>query len=450
MADVERGVARTASRNTTCSAASVRTAPVHVRLTPRSRSLLRAGAVLALALALIETFDIEESRSAPRSPTYAADVAPILMRNCVGCHRGGGIAPFPLLTYEDAKSHAAQIADATRARRMPPFNLDNSGTCNTYKDARWLDDSELATISSWVAAGTPLGDSTRVPPAPPPPPSLDRVDRRIEMELPYTPDPARQDDYRCFVIDPRLDRDEFVTGFQVHPGDPRMVHHLTLFALDTDEAEHAAAELDAAEAGPGYTCFGDTRVESRWLVGSGPGSRALELPEGTGLRMRAGRKTVLQMHYSRAAGSTSDRTTIDLRLAPSVPVEAFIGNLANYDIAMPPGIREARQTAMMIVPESVTLWGLWPHMHLMGTKLEIAVVAGGGEQCLARVDDWNFHWQGFANYTKPIALSKDDILKITCTYDTTSARRLTTWGSSSDDEMCIAFLYMTPRDNSAH
>lgn len=48
--------------------------------------------------------------------TYHKDVAPILFENCAPCHRPGESAPFPLLTYSDARKHAAQIAAVTRRR----------------------------------------------------------------------------------------------------------------------------------------------------------------------------------------------------------------------------------------------------------------------------------------------------------------------------------------------
>lgn len=43
--------------------------------------------------------------------TFYEDVAPIVYANCVGCHRAGGIAPFPLLTsYEEALRVGALMA----------------------------------------------------------------------------------------------------------------------------------------------------------------------------------------------------------------------------------------------------------------------------------------------------------------------------------------------------
>ena len=41
------------------------------------------------------------------APTWAREVAPILYRNCVECHRLDGVAPFSLLTFSDAAKRGA-------------------------------------------------------------------------------------------------------------------------------------------------------------------------------------------------------------------------------------------------------------------------------------------------------------------------------------------------------
>jgi hypothetical protein len=48
--------------------------------------------------------------------TYTRDVAPIVFQRCAPCHRPGESAPFPLLTYDDAKRRARLIADVTERR----------------------------------------------------------------------------------------------------------------------------------------------------------------------------------------------------------------------------------------------------------------------------------------------------------------------------------------------
>ena len=37
------------------------------------------------------------------TPTFAADVAPIIYNNCSTCHRPGQAAPFSLLSYDDVE-----------------------------------------------------------------------------------------------------------------------------------------------------------------------------------------------------------------------------------------------------------------------------------------------------------------------------------------------------------
>jgi hypothetical protein len=55
------------------------------------------------------------------TPTWHEDVAPIVVGSCAECHHAGGIAPFPLVTYEDARPWAEVMAQATAARPKWPW-----------------------------------------------------------------------------------------------------------------------------------------------------------------------------------------------------------------------------------------------------------------------------------------------------------------------------------------
>src|SRR5499427_9909680 len=88
---------------------------------------IRTGFVSVAGLmgaALLVASPVLAADAPPAAPTFTKDVAPIMMRSCVACHRPGQVAPFSLLTYEDARPWARSIKNRVSKREMPPWNLD--------------------------------------------------------------------------------------------------------------------------------------------------------------------------------------------------------------------------------------------------------------------------------------------------------------------------------------
>ena len=85
----------------------------------RTMELLDAantGAIPALERGLAGCLIARVSRSKPRGDiTYSRDVAAILNRRCVECHRDGQIAPFALTRYEDIAGWEGMIAEVVPA-----------------------------------------------------------------------------------------------------------------------------------------------------------------------------------------------------------------------------------------------------------------------------------------------------------------------------------------------
>lgn len=381
------------------------------------------------------------------SPTWSEDVAPVVMKACANCHLPGGIAPFSLVTYADASPLAGAIKAAVSARTMPPENVDNTGVCNTYSDARWLTDDEIALFSAWADAGAPEGDPAKAPAPPGAPAGLTDKSLTLDMGVTYTPDPSLTDDYRCFIVDPGLASDKFLTGYQVIPGDQRVVHHLILFALDSASAEQQAEAADAADPADGYPCFGGPgALPSRFVAGWAPGGDATHFAPGTGIRLSAGRKMVMQIHYNLANGSFPDRTRADLALASNVEKEATITRVAAHGFTLPAGSDLTTVTGQVPVPGlkgPFTIWGVAPHMHTRGKTLDASYTLNGQTTCLTRVNNWNFHWQGFSSLAQPLSLPAGGTLNVTCGYDTSHDTMPVSNGEGTDDEMCIDFLYVT-------
>ena len=96
-------------------------------------------------------------------PTYNKDIAPILWKNCAGCHRTGEIGPFSLLTYKDAAKRSSFLAEITASRRMPPWKPEPG--FGSFHDERRLSDAEIQKIAAWAEAGAPEGNRQRPAPA---------------------------------------------------------------------------------------------------------------------------------------------------------------------------------------------------------------------------------------------------------------------------------------------
>ena len=394
----------------------------------------------------------------PTPPTYHRDVAPLMQRECMSCHQVGGIGPFPLTTYDETAAQADLIAFSVASRRMPPNVLDNSGDCQEFSNARWLDDAEIKTITDWVAADAPEGDAPATARRPVPLVSLkgDGI-VSVGMTEPYTPQgSAREpnDDYRCFILDGDVP-DGWLTGYEIVPGQPQEVHHMLLFAMLTEDADAEVQALDAADPRPGYTCFGDSGVDqedSNLLAVWAPGRDAVTYPAGTGLAVVAGRKLVMQIHYNLLAGAVPDVTSLNLQFASSVQKDALLVPLADGDLQLPAGQPEVSFTfssPLLFLPEPLEIHGAFPHMHTLGRQLSFTrsrIADPSQTECLARVNTWDFHWQEIGFYPESILVDGGDALSITCTYDTTSRTEDISWGEGTQDEMCLVFVYLT-REN---
>ncbi len=60
---------------------------------------------------------------------------------------------------------------------------------------------------------------------------------------------------------------------------------------------------------------------------------------------------------------------------------------------------------------------------------------------------WNFNWQLNYCYSSTVEIGPEDSLRVTCVYDTTTAKQPMKAGEGTEDEMCIGsfFAYVTAK-----
>jgi hypothetical protein len=290
------------------------------------------------------------------------------------------------------------------------------------------------------------------------------------------------DDYRCFLVDPRLTAPSFVTGVAFLPGNPALVHHSILFRVEPAQVSAALAK-DAADPRPGWECFGGPGLPSQsrnaldgldaapWLAGWAPGGRENVFGDGYGVPVSAGSRIVVQMHYNlRRTGdaAVTDDTHVRLRMSDQrglVPMRTMLlpapvelpcpdggtSGLCNRGDAVvdvttrfgPTALRTigglqllcggdpfapksgATQTCVRTVREPVTVRAAAGHMHLLGKSLRIEANAGTPRaRTLVDIPVWDFDNQGARQLASPVRLRKGDTVTITCTHDATLRDKL--------------------------
>jgi hypothetical protein len=316
---------------------------------------------------------------------------------------------------------------------------------------------------------------------------------------PHAPHGAGTDDYRCFVLDPELDQDAFITGIDVLPGNRDVVHHVILFRVPPESIGAATAQ-DSQEAGPGWTCFGGTGIDSGarldnapWLGAWAPGGGEQVLADDVGIPLAAGSKVIMQVHYNLLAGDAPDRTAARLRLAPGdadlAPLQTMLlpapvelpcrpghedGPLCSRDAAVADNAERfgfAAQTANYLhllcggvdpgpvqhcdrtITRPTTIRAAAGHMHLLGRSIRIEVDPGTKHaRSVLDVPVWDFDNQG-ARPVRPVRLQPGDTVRVTCRHDQRlrdllpafkgQQERYVVWGEGTTDEMCLGLLMVT-------
>src|ERR1043165_103832 len=181
--------------------------------------------------------------SCKREPTYYETAEPLLAEYCVRCHRAGGVAPVPALdTFEHARAAAEKVKLAIQNRDMPPWGAENTGNCGKWRDALWMPDDDLLTLSKWTEHPE-LGDADRARPPKSRTPARFRSSGALDIGGDFVPG-LGPEAYRCFVVSVPFAQDRTATAFRVVSTEPRSVEQLVLYALDSEAAENAATALE--------------------------------------------------------------------------------------------------------------------------------------------------------------------------------------------------------------
>ncbi len=404
--------------------------------------------------------DAQQMMPPPAGVTYQKDVRALVEDKCLACHVPGGIGPFALDSYQALVTYAPTVVGAVESGLMPPWLPDPS--CRHYQAERLITPAQIAVFRAWMEEGMIEGDPADYVPTRGSglSPDIGAPTLTLSIPAPYTPNAERPDDYRCFVMDHEFPAETYLRTSNVLPDQRDLVHHVILYLVPPQYVSQVEA-LDAAEAGPGYTCFGGVGAgQPQPIAGWVPGTPIAPGSDDAAVRIPAGSKIVMQMHYNTLAGpAVPDRSSIQMWFLPGRPTWLLRAVFFPYlGLDIPAGDASSHQTREFVNTDAQpwTIVSTAPHMHLLGTRLKTTKIATDGrEECVIDVPRWDFNWQqGYLMRPgETLIVNPGEKLRLECWYDNSAANQPVVngvqleptevwWGERTLDEMCLNTLVM--------
>ena len=328
-----------------------------------------------------------------RPVSYAADIAPILERNCVSCHRDGGIGPWAMSSHTMVRGWSPMMREVVMTQRMPPGRFDThvgkamsntSGLTVVEQQLLidWIDqgaqkneDSDPLTEITFDTAEFSLGDPDIILDVPP-------------QEIPAT----GVVDYRYVPVALNLPQDKWLRAIEFVPGDHEVLHHvITYLSSPANKSENT----EDGGAGRGEN-----------LGGFAPGRQPDEFADNSGRLIPKGSNLLLQMHYTTSGRETVDATRVALYFHDKPPQHVMSGGVAGQRRFMiPPGAKEHKLTGVQDIKRDAYLYELNPHMHFRGKYMTYtAQYPDGSEELLLSVPKYDFNWQFNYRLEEPLFL----------------------------------------------
>jgi Copper type II ascorbate-dependent monooxygenase, C-terminal domain len=375
------------------------------------------------------------------TPTFSKDVAPILYKNCVGCHRPSEIAPMSLLTYEETRPWAKSIREYVSRGQMPPWHAEQPR--GTFLNDRRLTDSEKNTLLAWAEAGAPEGNPKDLPPAPKFTEGwqIGQPDVVLPMSKPFDVPASGTIAYQYFQLPTNFTEDKWVQAIELRPGTRSVVHHILAFVREPGKPARPDAFMPMVpkmpatqnQAGPGNL-----------VAATAPGTNAMIFEPGSALKIPAGSTILFQVHYTANGKAAADQSSVGLIFAKEHPQrEIHTSAFLNPLLKIPAGAASQPIDSAIEFTADTHITALIPHTHLRGKSWEYRLIYPDGQsQVVLSVPKYDFNWQTWYVFATPLVAPKGSRLEATAHYDNSvnnksnpDPKAEVRWGDQTWEEM---------------
>lgn len=377
----------------------------------------------------------------PQHPTYASDIAPILIKNCVPCHKKNGAGPFELLNYEQVLKHAKMIREVTRSRYMPPWPAD--ATYSQFLDQKVLSQYDIDVISKWVEQGKPIGNTQLIATNKTIATKALQPDMVLRMKTPYKIMGTNMDSFLIMKFPFEIPEKKYVRYIEFVPDNKRVVHHVNTNLISYFPPMHNSKLMQ----GNYYqnTLSGNKQqVYERLAIPNDdgtypqlqisvcnylPGMEAYKFPDGIGgyVFQKQGMLLVDELHYGPSLKDTTDNSYFNIYFMPNAPKrptqEITLGTNGKSAVVPPLIIQPntvSTHSTQIIVNQDVSLLNINPHMHLLGKRfVAYAITPKGDTIPLIKINKWDFRWQYVYTFNHMLKIPKGSTIYALGTFDNT-------------------------------
>jgi hypothetical protein len=371
------------------------------------------------------------ARAADAPVTFTKNVAPILYKSCVECHRPTMFAPMSLLTYDDARPYARSIKQRVVARIMPPWGADPAH--GEFKNDPRLSQAEIDTIAAWVDGGAVKGNAADMPKAPQFAEgwTIGRPDAVFTMEEEYDIPATGVIPYQYLRVPTHLTEDKWIQAIEIRPSANAQVHHVLAYTQPAGQPINQGGALGPTNIG-----------------GVTPNKPGITFEPGVARLLRGNSDLIMQMHYTTNGKPAKDRTRIGVIYAKQPPTKLQAGGMVlqpRFVIPAYDGNAEVKGTTRL--ERDTVMTSLTPHMHVRGKDMTyIAHYPDGTDEILLSVPKYDFNWQISYELKTPKVLPKGTIVEVIAHFDNSAANKFNPdpskdvkWGDQTFEEMMIGF-----------
>ena len=334
-----------------------------------------------------------------------------------------------LLTYEQARPWAKSIREKVSRGLMPPWHADSAR--GVFSNDRRLSEGDKETLIAWADAGAPAGNPKDCRPRR----SLPKAGRSgtpdvvLTMTKPY-PVPANGTiAYQYFTIPTNFTEDKWVQAIEVKPGVRSVVHHILVFAKppqNSPDARLSEAFVQTLPKMPKMKRPDGSEDTSSFAGAPGtliattaPGTNAMVYSPGDAMKVSAGSTLILQVHYTANGKGEMDQSSIGMIFAKQPPQrEIHNSAIMNPMMKLPAGSPDQAIDSAVDFTQDAHITALFPHTHLRGKSWEYRLIyPDGRSEVVLTVPHYDFNWQTYYIYSKPLAVPKGSRLECTAHYD---------------------------------